>query len=157
MNATVDLEHLIRTLVYGLHDGHNSVEASGLEPDPRYTRALCLAFNITARYKDECNTASIEFLFNRPWGSRGFATTHTFARVWDEPWEHLSSHDSEWGVSDYLWKVEQSLHVNHDIPMAEHHWHTCFLKSDQVNSWLPVVINLDPNDQNRWRRTIQIV
>lgn len=156
MNAQIGLAQLIRTLVYGLHDGQSSAQASGHGEHPDYTHGLHLSFNITARLEGKSNSACVSFLFVRPWGSKGFATTYTFARVnGKEAWEFLSGHDSEWGVREYLWKVEQSLQVDPEVALAQHNWHTSFTWGDRAHRWVAVKVEKDLTDERGYRKTVK--
>ena len=129
----IGIDRLIYSLVRGLHDGRSSETAAGIAKPveyPRYgepTKALYLAFDVRAsfypekkesQYKQADASCSLHYLFNCPYASRGFVTTHTFATVQDSPfakleeirsWEFLSSHDSCWrdAARDKAWQVER--------------------------------------------------
>ena len=161
---------LIHKAVVGLHNGQGF-------PD----KALYLAFDIRCSYygdKEAREACSLHFLFNRPWGSTGFATTNTFAAVNKSPfasladikeWEFLSSHDSCWrdAARDKVWAVERDLYnrvitsagfTEENVPSSkELHWMVSFPLTGAMHKWVQVKISKDPNDTRNYEKLVKVL
>ena len=189
----MDLGTIIRDLVQGLHNGLNSEAAAGVVKPSDYTRvghptkALYLAFDIRASFypekgedrKEAQASCSLHYLFSRPYGSKGFATTHTFATIQDSPfakldeikkWEFLSSHDSCWKdvAQDKAWKAEREMveiiaqragFPGDDYP-AHHliNWNVWFpMFNDNFYRWADVQVDSDKNDKHGYDKLITVL
>lgn len=189
----MDVGTIVRDLVRGLHGGLSSEAAAGVKKPAEFyrygspTKALYLAFDIRAsfypekqedKYKNAEASCSLHYLFHRPYGSEGFATTNTFASVQDSPfakldeiksWEFLSSHDSCWAdaARDKAWKVEREIveiiaaragFPGDDYPphnrLSWHVWFPMFNRS--FYSWVDVKIDKDPNDKHNYDKLIVV-
>lgn len=180
----MDLSDLVYYLVQGLHGEKNSEQAAGLVSGPqaynlgRPTKALHLAFSCRAHYsgpdRDGQAIRTLHFLFNRPWGSKGFATTHTFATTTSfldligkvneaNGWEHLSSHDSCWRSA--VWSkigevtkelqdevVEQTRCEPNEVSIS-----TGFVLLAPFYRWVDVQIDRDETDKHGYRKLVKVL